>query len=103
MTTERDMDDDMKRSRLDDLTADRLLSGQIAPQDAPRGYQLIAEAIQRASDPGTPTNSQRERATVAAMLETLRSAPSAFQPASKTASCMARRLGFSASPHTCTP
>ena len=80
MTTERDMDDDMKRSGLDDVTADRLLSGQIAPQDAPSGYQVIAEAIQRAFAQGTPTNSQRERATVAAMVETLRSAQSASAP-----------------------
>jgi hypothetical protein len=80
MTTERDMDDDMKRSGLDDLTADRLLAGRIAPQDAPRGYQAIAEAIQRASDPGTATDSQREHATVASMVETLRSVPSAYTP-----------------------
>ena len=79
MTTERDMDDEMKQPRLDVLTADRLLSGDVAPQDAPRGYQLIADTIQRAIHPGAPTDARRERATVAAMVQTLHAAPPVHQ------------------------
>ena len=90
------MDDEMNRSGFDDLTADRLLSGQVAPQDAPPEYQLIADAVRRASDPGSPTDSERERAIVAAMVETLRSAPSAYQPARRIAKARMRGVKVAA-------
>jgi len=76
MTDERDLDDEMKRFGLDDLTADRLLSGQVAPADALPGYGLIAEAVQtaaQAAGPGPATDTARETATVAAVVEALRS------------------------------
>ena len=67
MTGERDLDHEMKRFALDDLTADRLLSGQIAPEDAPPGYGPIADAVQTAAAPGPAPDAGREAATVAAL------------------------------------
>jgi hypothetical protein len=80
MTGERDLDHEMKRFGLDDLTADRLLSGQVAPQDAPPGYGLVAEAVQTAAGPGPGTDAGRETATVAAVVEALRSSRPAHLP-----------------------
>jgi hypothetical protein len=51
------------------------LSGEVAPQDAPPGYESIADAIQQALHSGPAGAARRERATVAAMVQTLRASP----------------------------
>src|SRR5258708_16490010 len=63
----------MRRFALDELTADRLLSGQVAPQDAPPGYQRIARAVQTAAVPAPEIGTTHEAAAVAALVEALRS------------------------------
>ena len=80
MTGERDLDHEMKRFGLDDLTVDRLLSGQVAPEDAPPGYRLIADAVQKVGGSSSVTDAARETATVAAVVEALRSNRHVRQP-----------------------
>jgi hypothetical protein len=80
MTSKRDLENEMKRFGLDDVTADRLLSGQIAPQDAPPGYQLIADAVQKAAGSSPATDAAREAATIAVVVDALRSNRHPRQP-----------------------
>lgn len=54
MSYERDYEDDMPRYPLDDATADRLLAGRLAPDDAPAGYGHLASLIASATGPATP-------------------------------------------------
>jgi hypothetical protein len=80
MTDERDLDHEMKRFGLDDLTADRLLSGRVAPQDAPPGYGPIAAAVQAVAGSTPAPDAGHEAATVAAVVEALRSNRPSHQP-----------------------
>ncbi len=73
MSAERDLDNEMKRFALDDLTADRLLAGKLAPEDAPPGYQAIAQAVQTAAGTSPAIETTRDAATVAVVVEALRS------------------------------
>jgi hypothetical protein len=72
MTSERDFDDEMQLFGIDDDTADRLLSGQVAPEDAPPSFRAIAQAVQEARL-ATDVDPTRESATVAAVVEALHS------------------------------
>lgn len=49
MTSWSDMDFDMHPVRLDLDTADRLLAGSVAPEDAPPGYARVASLLEAAS------------------------------------------------------
>jgi hypothetical protein len=80
MSSERDLDDEMQRFGIDDDTADRLLSGQVAPQDAPPEYRAIAGAVQAAQYPTGGKDAARESATIAAMVEALHSGPTSDAP-----------------------
>ena len=62
----------MRKLLLDRDTADRLLTGHVEPDDAPPGYAHVAELLRSASS-CPPIDAERERATVAAMVEELRS------------------------------
>jgi hypothetical protein len=53
MTGERDEGGDMRRSPLDRDTADRLLAGQVRPEDAPRGYEEVARLMAVATGPAS--------------------------------------------------
>lgn len=58
----------MRVNRLDERTADRLLSGAVGPDDAPPGYGGVARLLGSAgSRAGDGQGSGREAATVAAM------------------------------------
>ncbi len=70
----------MKRFGLDDITADRLLSGRVAPADAPPGYGTTVDAIQAVANSSSATDAARETLTVAAMVEAVRSKMPAHQP-----------------------
>jgi hypothetical protein len=72
MTSDRDLFDEMQRFGIDDDTADRLLSGEVAPEDAPPDLGAVARVVQAARYP-TSTNAARESATVAAIVEALHS------------------------------
>src|SRR4051794_21344819 len=57
----------MGHSMLDEHTADRLLSGVLAPEDAPPGYGGVAMLLQAAALPPTQEELARCAQTVAAM------------------------------------
>src|SRR6266516_718190 len=57
----------MGRHLLDVLAADRLLSGALAPADAPPGYAGVAALLQAAARPSTPQELTRCAETVAVM------------------------------------
>jgi len=48
---------------LDDVTAERLLRGEVSPSDAPAGYEHLAALIRQAKQPAT----RQERATLPAL------------------------------------
>ncbi len=52
---------------LDPFTADRLLSGVVAPEDAPPGYRDVASVLRAASGDPTEAELARQTQTVAAM------------------------------------
>jgi hypothetical protein len=54
MTVSGDYDDVMDAFVLDELEADRLLAGLVAPQDAPEGYAPVALLVQTARRPAAP-------------------------------------------------
>jgi hypothetical protein len=80
MSFERDLDDEMQRFGLDDDIADRLLSGQVAPEDAPPEFRAIARVVQAVQYPAG-MDAARESATVAAIVEALHSSSPSDAPA----------------------
>ncbi|HWD54353.1 MAG TPA: hypothetical protein VG346_04485 [Acidimicrobiales bacterium] len=66
MNAERDWNEDMQRWSIDDVTADRLLTGGLSPDDAPPGYAPLAATIQTATGPADPAELRGEAAIVAA-------------------------------------
>ncbi|MEO8425010.1 MAG: hypothetical protein ABI595_14020 [Actinomycetota bacterium] len=76
MTGPRDLQGEMRKLLLDRDTADRLLSGSVAPDDAPPGYAGVAGLLRSCTRLSTP-DGKRERATILAMTETIRSRRSA--------------------------
>lgn len=56
--------DEMARHSIDDRTADRLLSGAIAPDDAPPGYEHVARIVRAAQAPAIPAELAREQSVV---------------------------------------
>ena len=89
MSFERDMDDEMQRFGIDDDTANRLLSGQVASEDAPPDYRAIARVVRAARFP-TGVDPARESATVAAFVEALHSG--SHPPVSDRRNSMLARL-----------
>lgn len=75
-----DLLDEMRHTPLDSRTADRLLSGAVAPEDAPPELTAIA-ALVGASEQATTTDLAREAETVTAMVSRIRST-GALVPAS---------------------
>src|SRR5205085_6634546 len=61
----------MGQQRIDVRTADRLLSGVLAPEDAPRGFGEVATLLQAARRPPTPRELARCAETVTAMAQTV--------------------------------
>lgn len=57
----------MKRTRLDDRTANRILSGAVTSEDAPPGYAGVANLLHSAANEPTAGELTREAATVASM------------------------------------
>jgi hypothetical protein len=73
MTFWSDMDSEMQPLPLDSDTADRLLAGLVAPEDAPPGYGRVVRLLQVASAEASNEELAREPQTVAAMAAALRS------------------------------
>jgi hypothetical protein len=70
----------MRNLLLDRDTADRLLSGLVAPDDAPPGYAEVAGFLRSCSRLSLPDRT-REQATIAAMTERISSRLAADPPA----------------------
>jgi hypothetical protein len=51
MSDGRDESSDMRRSPLDDFTAERLLTGHLRPEDAPLGWEHVALLVEAATGP----------------------------------------------------
>jgi hypothetical protein len=66
MTPRDDSQDEMRGLFLDRDTADRLLAGQVDPDDAPPGYAEVARLVRAAGAPPTPAELVREEQAVAA-------------------------------------
>lgn len=73
MTFWSDMDSEMQPLPLDTDTADRLLAGSVAPEDAPPGYGRVVRLLEAASAEASGEELAREPETVAAMKAALRS------------------------------
>jgi hypothetical protein len=71
-----DMDYDMHPVSLDLDTADRLLAGVIAPEDAPPGYAKVARLLEAASAEPTAAGLGREAEVVAMVATAVRSSSS---------------------------
>ena len=73
MTFWSDMDSEMQPLPLDTDTADRLLAGSVAPEDAPPGYGRVVRLLEAASAEASSEELARGPETVAAMKAALRS------------------------------
>jgi hypothetical protein len=73
MTFWSDMESEMQPLPLDSDTADRLLAGLVAPEDAPPGYGRVVQLLEAASAEASSEELAREPETVAAMAAALRS------------------------------
>jgi hypothetical protein len=91
MTQPRDVEDEMRTLLLDLGTADRLLSGSVAPDDAPPGYAGVAGLLRSCARP-LPLDDARERATILAMKQRIRSRPAEPSVSGRTAAGRALRL-----------
>jgi hypothetical protein len=72
MTLWSDMDSEMQPLPLDAGTADRLLAGAVAPEDAPPGYARVVRLLEAVSAEASSEELGREPKTVAAMEAALR-------------------------------
>lgn len=75
MTIERDLDDEMRRFPLDDHTADRILSGAVAPDDAPPDLAPVAQAVRDARGPAAEWELAHRTQIVAAVLAAVEANP----------------------------
>ena len=77
MTVPRDGRSEMRNLLLDRDTADRLLSGSVAADDAPPGYAGVAELLRTCARP-LPLDAAHERTTIAAMSQRIRARRPAY-------------------------
>jgi hypothetical protein len=75
MSLSSDLDREMTRLPIDIDTADRLLAGSVAPEDAPPGYEPVAALFAAARVSEAHDGFLREDETLAAVAEILRSSP----------------------------
>ncbi len=71
MSGDRDEADDMRPDPLDEVTADRLLAGELGPEDAPPGWSRVARLVRVASGPAEPDETAAESAVLAAMVDAI--------------------------------
>jgi hypothetical protein len=69
-----------ERLVLHDHTADRLLAGAMGADEAPSGYEGVAEAVRAATGPATAEELSREQPAVEAILVAVRPAPEPAPP-----------------------
>ena len=81
----------MRNLLLDRGTADRLLSGSVAPDDAPPGYAGVAGLLRSCARP-LPLDDARERTTILAMTQRIRSRPAEPSASGRAAAGRSLRL-----------
>ena len=65
----RDESSDMRRSPLDDFTAERLLAGRLRPEDAPLGWEHVALLVEAAAGPAEESELSAGPSIAAAMAD----------------------------------
>ena len=85
----------MNRHPIDEVTANRLLSGAVSPEDAPPGYSGVAGVIRTATGPGTPDELAGQDWLVAAAAATVLSAPT-IRPRSRRNSMLSKLMSAKA-------
>jgi hypothetical protein len=73
MSPWRDLESEMQRLPLDTDTADRLLAGSVAPEDAPPGYAGMATLLAAVADSPAADDLSRESETVGLLAAVVRS------------------------------
>jgi len=73
MSPWRDLESEMQRLPLDTDTADRLLAGSVAPEDAPPGYASVATLLAAVADSPAAGDFSRESETVGLIAAVVRS------------------------------
>ena len=77
----RDLESEMQRLPLDTDTADRLLAGSVAPEDAPPGYAGVATLLAAVADSPAAGDFSRESETVGLIAAVVRSSqPKTTEP-----------------------
>jgi hypothetical protein len=80
MSSWSDLDGDMQRLPLDTNTADRLLAGEVAPEDAPPGYAEVAALVRAAIAEPAAHEVAGEAEVVAMVVISVRSSSSGLSP-----------------------
>jgi len=91
MTPWDDLLDEMRRLPLDPDTADRLLSGNMEPDDAPPGYADVARLLRAAATWATPGELAAEREVVALVARRMGSSPAPARVVPRPGRSFARR------------
>ena len=91
MTEPRDGQGEMRNLLLDRDTADRLLSGSVAPDDAPPGFAGVAGLL-RSCARTLPLDDARERTTILAMTQRIRARPAEPSASGRPAAGRSLRL-----------
>jgi hypothetical protein len=85
----------MKRHPIDEVTAERLLAGNVEPDDAPPGYAEVATLVKTAKAPATPEELVRRDADVSMMTAALAS-PATASTTSEGTRMISSRFGAKA-------
>jgi len=90
-----DLYPDMKRHPIDEITAERLLAGNVEPDDAPPGYAEVATLVKTAKAPATPEELVRRDADVSMMTAAL-ALPATASTTSEGTRMISKRFGTKA-------
>ena len=92
MRADRDWNGEMHRFPIDDGTADRLLSGNMAPEDAPPGFAGLTALFHTATGPATYGELLHEDSVVAAGIAAVHSSLTPLTAVSRRKSMLSRLL-----------
>jgi hypothetical protein len=73
MTSWRDVQGDMERTRIDQITAERILTGTVQPEDAPPGYEVVVRLVKAAAAPSVEGELADQERTIVGMRDVLAS------------------------------
>ena len=94
MTALDDSHDEMSRARLDDGTAERLISGHVEPDDAPPGYARLVHLLRAAAAPVATDELVAEERMVSAAADLVRGRSSGRVPSSPSTGRSTARARF---------